>query len=288
MQPTCAGRAHGLSGNCAKLFAAAKSCAEEFCAAEFARRPNCAAHRPHVDRRRVVLVLDEELGRAVPPRHDVLGEAEVLRLGLGVDRPREAEVADLEVAVLVDEEVARLEVAVEHVREVDRVDAAEDLVQEVLVVLVGQGLLRVDDVVEVGVHQLGDDVHVLPLLRVRVRRREDVDEAEHVVVLEVLEDLDLAQQPLAVDDVLERLRDLLDRHRLRRLDVAARADEAVRALAHRLLDGVVRRRLELHAAHVVALEARLGHLVLLLGDLRALAGLRHRGGACGARRRDGR
>ena len=145
------------------------------CAAELARGRICAAHRPHVDGRRVVLVLDEELGRAVPPRHDVLGEAEVLRLGLGVDRPREAEVADLEVAVLVDEEVARLEVAVEHVREVDRVDAAEDLVQEVLVVLVGERLLRVDDVVEVGVHQLGDDVHVLPLLRVRVRRREDVD-----------------------------------------------------------------------------------------------------------------
>ena len=88
----------------------------------------------------VVLVLDEELRRAVPARDDVLGHAPVL-LGarVGVDRPRQpcgggaeaaaesrrgsvaaggggasrAKVADLEVAVLVDEQVAGLEVAVE-------------------------------------------------------------------------------------------------------------------------------------------------------------------------------
>ena len=122
MQPTCAGRAHGLSGIAPRIFA------RNICAR--IARPNwrgriCAADRPHVDRRRVVLVLDEELGRAVPPRHDVLGE-EVEAVG-GVDAARQPEVGDLEVAVLVDEQVGRLEVAVQHVRRVDVLERAQDL-----------------------------------------------------------------------------------------------------------------------------------------------------------------
>ena len=98
-----------------------------------------ATDRPHVDRGGVALVLDEELRCAVPARHDVLGEAEVLLLLGGVDRAREAEVADLQVAVLVHQQVARLQVTVEHMRSVDSVHAAEDLVEEVLEVLVGEG-----------------------------------------------------------------------------------------------------------------------------------------------------
>jgi hypothetical protein len=59
-----------------------------------------AANRPDVDRRRVAPVGEHDLGRAVPARGDVLGQR---RAGsgvgaepVGVEAPREAKVADLE------------------------------------------------------------------------------------------------------------------------------------------------------------------------------------------------
>ena len=228
------------------------------CAAELARGRICAAHRPHVDGRRVVLVLDEELGRAVPPRHDVLGE----RLRARVDAAREAKVADLEVAVLVHQQVARLEVAVEHLRRVHRLEAAQDLVDKVLDVVVGERLLRVDDVVQVGVEQLGHQVDVLPVLRLAGGRHHDVAQVEHVLVRKVLQQPDLAQDALAVDGVLERVGDLLDRHLVARLRVLRRADEAVRALAHALL----------HLVPLVDLERGALDHVLALGHFAARDG----------------
>mmetsp|Transcript_4013 Transcript_4013/g.8614 ORF Transcript_4013/g.8614 Transcript_4013/m.8614 type:complete len:213 (-) Transcript_4013:606-1244(-) len=100
-----------------------------------------AADGPRVDRHRVRLVLHQQLGRAIPARHHVLGESHVLGIGAWGHRPRQPEVADLEVAVLVHEQVARLEIAVEHVRRVHSVDAAQNLVEKVLEVLVRQRLL---------------------------------------------------------------------------------------------------------------------------------------------------
>jgi len=137
------------------------------------------------------------------------------------------------------------------------------IVEEVLEVLLGERLLGVDDVVQVGVHQLRDDVHVLPR-PLALDGRQDVHQPQHVVVPKVAQDFDLAQQPLAVDDVLKRLGDLLDGDRLVGLDVAAGGDQAVGALAHGFPHGIVGRHLEAHAADVVALGAVCRRLVLLL------------------------
>jgi len=68
-----------------------------------------------------------------------------------------------------------------------RLEAAQDLVDKVLDVVVGERLLRVDNVVEVGVQQLGHQVHVLPILDLASVGHHDVLEAEHVLVLEVLQ-----------------------------------------------------------------------------------------------------
>mmetsp|Transcript_42244 Transcript_42244/g.90136 ORF Transcript_42244/g.90136 Transcript_42244/m.90136 type:complete len:270 (+) Transcript_42244:701-1510(+) len=222
-----------------------------------------AAAGPHVDGGGVGLVLDEQLGRAVPARDDVLGERLVLGLGVWEDGASKAEVADLQVAVLVHEEVARLEVAMQHVRRVDGVDTTQDLVEEVLEVLVGERLLRVDDVVQVGVHQLRDEVHVLPAV-LATRRWQDVHQAKHVVVLEVAQDLNLAEEPFAVDGVLEGLGYLLDRHWLGSLDVAAGRDQPVCPLPHHLAHRILRRHFEVHAADIIALCAVRSHLELLL------------------------
>mmetsp|Transcript_7259 Transcript_7259/g.24722 ORF Transcript_7259/g.24722 Transcript_7259/m.24722 type:complete len:287 (-) Transcript_7259:286-1146(-) len=148
-----------------------------------------AAHAPHVDGLIVRIVLHQELRRPVPPGDHVLGQLVLLRVV--VHPAREAKVADFEVAVLIDEQVAGLEVPVQHARRVDALEAPEHLVHKVLDVVVRQGLLGVDDVVQVRVQQLGHEVHVLPSLRLAGRRSHDVAEAEHVLVVEVAQELEL-------------------------------------------------------------------------------------------------
>lgn len=91
-----------------------------------------AADRPDVDRRGVVAAGEQKLWGPVPPCHDVFGH-ELLLVGPGA---RQTKVADLEVAVGVDEEVARLQVPVQHVGRVDEAEPPEDLVDKVLAVLV--------------------------------------------------------------------------------------------------------------------------------------------------------
>jgi len=90
----------------------------------------------------IIRKAEHDLGRAVPPRRDVLGhEALLLRL---VEPAREPEIANLEFAVRVHEQVAGLEIAVQHVGRVDVFQAAERLVDEGLEVRVRQGLTRTD------------------------------------------------------------------------------------------------------------------------------------------------
>ena len=73
------------------------------------------------------LAVEQQLRRAVPPGYHILRHV----LGL-VGGAREPEVADLEVAVGVEQQVGRLEVAVQHARRVDVLEAAQELVEEVL------------------------------------------------------------------------------------------------------------------------------------------------------------
>ena len=116
-----------------------------------------AANGPDVEGVRVVRRVEDDFGRSVPSGDDVLGQR---GRGLLV-AASQTEVADFEVAVLVEQEVAGLEVAVDDVGGVDVEAAAEELVHKVLAVIVRQVLARVDDSVHVGLHEVGDDVDVL-------------------------------------------------------------------------------------------------------------------------------
>ena len=153
-----------------------------------------------------------------------------------VDAAREPKVGDLQVAVLVDEQVGGLEVAVEHVARVDVLEAAEELVEEVLDVLVGERLRRADHLVQVGVHQVRHHVQVGAV----GRAAHQVADADDILVVEVEEELDLAERALGGRLVLEDVADLLDRDEaLRRVTrVHRRADHAVRAAPDKLLDDV--------------------------------------------------
>jgi hypothetical protein len=113
-----------------------------------------AAHRPHVDRRRVVGVETEQFGRAVPTRGHVHCEQPLVvvgrRGGAGLggrggrarrrQMPRQPKVADPQLAVLVEEDVVRLEVAVDDARDVAVVEAEQELEEEVLDMVVGERL----------------------------------------------------------------------------------------------------------------------------------------------------
>jgi len=107
--------------------------------------------------------------------------------------------------------------------------------------------------------------HVLPTT-LAAGGRQDVDNAQDIVVLEVAQDLDLTQQPLAVDRVLKGLWNLLDGHGPVELDVAPRADQAVRALTDSLAHCIVGWGLETHAADGVVLVAVLEHDVFTLDE----------------------
>ena len=85
----------------------------------------------------------------------------------------------------------------EHVGGVHEEEPAEDLVDEVLDVLVAELLARVDDAVQVGLHELGDDVDV-GVAGARLGTQ-DVHQADDVVVLE-----ELCIGPLVLSSLISR------------------------------------------------------------------------------------
>jgi hypothetical protein len=111
-----------------------------------------AAGAPDIDLDVVLLPGEHDLGGAVVAGGDVAGHLGVLDAG-------EAEVADLQVTVLVDEDVAGLQVAVHDAGRVHVLQAAQDLVEEVLDELLLQRP-RGQEAVQVGAEEFGDEVDV--------------------------------------------------------------------------------------------------------------------------------
>lgn len=114
-----------------------------------------ASRTPDVDLDIVLLPRQHDLGRTVVARRDVARHLRVLDT-------RQPEVADLQVAVLVDQDVARLEVAVHDAGRMDVFQSTKDLVEEVLYELFFEGA-RGEEAVEIGAEELGDEVAVLLL-----------------------------------------------------------------------------------------------------------------------------
>jgi hypothetical protein len=104
---------------------------------------------------------------------------------------------------------------------VDVLERAEYLVHEVSEMLVRQGLVAADNLVQVSVHQLRDLVHVR---KFRPRSRGlNVNESDNVLVVQEPQQLDLSKCSLRIGLVIEGIADLFDRHFAARGRVPARA-----------------------------------------------------------------
>ena len=85
---------------------------------------------------------------------------------LVVVAPSQSQVADFYIAGFVEKNVRRFEVAMDDVRRVHEEHRPEDLVDKIVDMLLGELLLRVDDPMKVGLHELSNDVDIVESLRV--------------------------------------------------------------------------------------------------------------------------
>mmetsp|Transcript_12796 Transcript_12796/g.37664 ORF Transcript_12796/g.37664 Transcript_12796/m.37664 type:complete len:272 (+) Transcript_12796:119-934(+) len=182
-------------------------------------------------------------------RRSVKASAEVAGGGVGgggagrPDAARDAKVRDLEVAVCVDQQVGRLDVSVDDARRVQRREAAQQLPREEARVLLREQLVRLDEVPQVGVVQLGDEVELAPGRRCASARRQHPLQREQVRVgvgRRVAQHGELSQAGAQLQRVLGGP-DALDRHRAPpagRGRVHRRGDDAVRPFADRAHAGV--------------------------------------------------
>jgi len=142
-----------------------------------------------------------------------------------VEGAREAEVGDLQQALLVEQQVRRLEVAVDQPAGVAVEQRLEALVHDELLVHRLEDV-GADDGVEVGLHVVEDEVDVLVVLRLQhVLQPDDV-----LVPRQPLQVHDLAERALRVGGVLEGVEDLLEGDRLLVLLVDRLEDDGVRPL----------------------------------------------------------
>lgn len=198
----------------------------------------------------IVLVREHDFWRAVPSRGDVLGH-ELLgagsnRISICIKPAREAKVADLQLAVRVHQQIAGLQIAVEDIRTVDVLEATKRLVDKTLEVRIAQGLSRADDRMQVRLHELLVEVHLVE--RLRIRNIEVIQAGDVLVAAEMTQEpersvwyvLDFTQCALRQNALREHIRDALDRDALARCTVHGGGHASVRALAKALGDAVRR------------------------------------------------
>ena len=88
--------------------------------------------------------------------------------------------------------------------------------------------MRVEDTLQIRVHEVEDDVHIVP-----VRRAEKhIANADDILVIdEMPEDFNLAVRSHADEEVLRGTGDLLNRHVRRRLTMTCEANDSVGAIS---------------------------------------------------------
>ena len=126
-----------------------------------------ASHRPHVDLLVVVFhaVLEDEFGRAEPPRHNIRREVVVGVNPLILHR-REPEVTNTQLAFVVHQQVLRFDISVDDSGRVSVVEPSEKLIHEELLVMASDVRVQPYHIVQVSVHVIRDDVQLVEGLRI--------------------------------------------------------------------------------------------------------------------------
>lgn len=205
----------------------------------------------------VALERKHDFRRSVPSRCDIFSHISCILFRVNTEPSRQTEIADLKLAIGVDQQVAGFEITVEHVGAVDIFETAKDLVNERLEVGIGQGLSGADDGGKIALHEFcGLEVSELFFMSVRVfipsltlvqvcfvevvrsRNIHVVQASDVSVAAEMLQQLDLTQGAFGQNLLGEDICNLLDSDALARLVVGGSADNAVGALAELLGDGV--------------------------------------------------
>ncbi len=140
-----------------------------------------AADGPDVDRGGVLAGAEQNLRGTIPQGDDLVGVV-AHRDAEGAGEP---EVGQLELAGAVDEQVLRLEVAVQDAEGVAVRNAVDELVKVRLDQHGAQHFHAVHEALEILVEKLEDEVQFLLLVH-------DILEADHVGVVQLLQDADLA------------------------------------------------------------------------------------------------
>ena len=189
------------------------------------------------------MTCQHDLRCTVPPRHHIFGQQGTFRriphLLTVQNTTCQTKVAHLQVTIRVDQQVRRLQVAMQHIRRVDVLQRPQHLVDEVLDVIQTQALLGVDYPVQVRLHQFAHDVNVVEIIDVPHHGGHHVDDADDVLVLEMLEEFNLAEDALGVDLVLECLGYHLDCHVGVQVRVVGRDDDAVCTRSDDTREGVL-------------------------------------------------
>jgi len=197
------------------------------------------ANGPNINGLGVLLESQHNLRGSVPAGCDVFShETGVVFLRGG--RASEAEIANLEVAIGIEEQVGWLEISVENVCGVHSLEGAEGLVDKVLAVVIRQ-ILCANNTVHIGLHKLLDEIDFGEGLIAAGFL--DVEDRYNVLMVEVSQQLHLTQGSKAEHGVIEG-RNLLDSDFLTRRLVKSRADNTISTLSYNILNIVLLRDVE--------------------------------------------
>ena len=100
----------------------------------------------------VALEREHNLWSTVPSCSDVFRHVPSILLGVDRETSREAEIANLQLAIGIDEQVSRLQVTMEDIGRVDVFQSTQNLVDKGLEVGVGEGLPGPDNGREIAFH----------------------------------------------------------------------------------------------------------------------------------------
>jgi len=112
-------------------------------------------------------------------------------------------------------------------------ETAEHLIDKVLDVINRQRLFGVNDAMQIGFHQIGNNVNIIEIVQILVLGRHHIENTDNVLVMEMFHQFDLTENPLGIDFVIEGTRDHLDGHITVFLLIVSRNDNPVGTRADR-------------------------------------------------------